>query len=276
MISTARAAHAGAARPLAAREKLAGKRFIDDEHERRVEAILRRELAAVDDARADRPEVAVTHMDDRGGRRVLAGRHGRPGILNPLRSPLPRNGGSLTAAAETMPGSLRTFSITSVYNARLRRRARVAAPARRLAVAAGRRIPARVDGELDRDQPVRIEPGIDVHQRDEASTHQAGADDQNHGERDLRDDEPDLSRLPSRADRAATTFAQHVLNVRRRRPPRRHEAEKQAGDNRQQQREREHRRHRAGPLTRAAARRRERQQARGQQPWRARVRQHRR
>ena len=74
-------------------------------------------------------------------------------------------------------------------------------------------------------------PRSTLQQLDEAARHQPGADDEDHRERHLGDDE--RVRVVRRSRRAAArAFAQRLLQLGRRRANRRHEAEDDAGDHR--------------------------------------------
>ncbi len=88
--------------------------------------------------------------------------------------------------------------------------------------------------DLHGQHVVRIEPGIDAHQRDEAADEERRADEQHHRERDLGDDEHAAHALPAGAGaRAARAVLQRLREIGPRQLQRRDDAEEQAGDERQ-------------------------------------------
>ena len=160
---------------------------------------------------------------------------GRPGRLKPFRSPLPRNGGSFTAAAETTPGQRADLVDDLLVVETVRRAERP----RAVAVAgAGRRraVPVRIDRELHRQQVIGPEAGVHVQQRHEAPAHQSRADDERHRHRDFGDDEHGAHALVAWPGHAAPGVLQHHLRVAPRRAERRHDAEEETAREREAKR----------------------------------------
>jgi len=199
-------------------KELPRERLVHYQHERRARPIERREFAAVDKVRADGREVAVAHVNRARGRGILPRWHR-----------LRRN-----REAE----ALAVASKRRVLHRRRRDHARQRANAidDLRVVACQRRVTGLVDSELRRDEVVGLKSRIDVPQSDETLRHEASADGQHHGHRDLDDDKRGSEAWTLRAGDAPAGVAKGPRRFEVRRSQGRHEAGHHASDHRRDER----------------------------------------
>ena len=205
------------------RPETARHRLVDDENRRRVGAVLvaekpaanQRDLGGAEIASCREIEEDLRLASGRGSGAVEKRNPGRPGVTGKGQAADQRGGfysGNLLDPIEDLLVKI----------------------PRRIGLGVLRARQTIFQGE----QVLRLEPDVGLEQFAEAANQQAGRDQEQDRERDLRDDESAAHPIPARAAAAAASaFFQSGLQLRARQLQRRHETEQPAGDDRERERE---------------------------------------